>query len=131
MFVARRAGGWADTAVAAATSTRARYLITLVGAAVKSCYRRLKVAALFFVLARRLHFFMLVGPHPHSLSLGGPASPGFPPAPRSGRRRYIIFFCAARPSTSARAENNSPPARVPDVPSWMNGTSPWTAPSAS
>src|SRR5436309_2553006 len=135
MFVARRAGGWADTAVAAATSTRARYLITLVGAAVKSCYRRLKVAALcaraappFFysagappqrcraprngsglplALTRRpgfaglpsgaslgpqaLHYFMLVGPHPHSLSLGGPASPGFPPAPRSGRRRYIIL----------------------------------------
>src|SRR5207247_318730 len=53
-----------------------------------------------------LHYFMLVGPHPHSLSLGGPASPGFPPAPRSGRRRYIIFFCAARPTTSAKAENN-------------------------
>src|SRR5205823_4026894 len=32
-------------------------------------------------------FFLLAGPHPRSLSLGGPASPGFPPAPRSGRRR--------------------------------------------
>src|SRR5205823_10596761 len=34
-------------------------------------------------------FFMLAGPHPRSLSLGGPASPGFPPAPRSGRRRLL------------------------------------------
>src|SRR5947208_3058943 len=66
---------------------------------------------------------MLVGPHPHSLSLGGPASPGFPPAghptaaaglgtpaghphaaaalgtpaPRSGRRRYI-FLCSWGPT---------------------------------
>jgi hypothetical protein len=29
----------------------------------------------------------LVGPHPHELSLGGPASPGFAPPPLSGRRR--------------------------------------------
>src|SRR5438552_11280727 len=106
MFVARRAGGWADTAVAAATSTRARYLITLVGAAVKSCYRRLKVAALFFCARAAPHFFMLVGPHPHSLSLGGPGFAGLPSGglPQRGcrvggrgaslgRRRYI-FLCS-------------------------------------
>jgi hypothetical protein len=33
---------------------------------------------------------MRVGPHPHALSLAGPAAPGFPPAARSGRRRYLI-----------------------------------------
>src|SRR5438552_2331013 len=32
-------------------------------------------------------FLALAGPHPRSLSLGGAASPRFPPAPRSGRRR--------------------------------------------
>jgi dihydrolipoamide dehydrogenase len=31
---------------------------------------------------------MLVGPHPHSLALGGAAPPRFPPAPRAGRRRF-------------------------------------------
>src|SRR2546425_7534233 len=33
-------------------------------------------------------FLMLAGPDPRSLSLGGPAAPGFPPAPRSSRRRF-------------------------------------------
>jgi len=37
---------------------------------------------------RRLHFLVLAGPHPRSLSLGGAASRRFPPAPRSGRRRF-------------------------------------------
>jgi uncharacterized protein len=35
-------------------------------------------------------FSTLVGPHPHSLSLGGPASPGYPPAPR-GRCRTVFI----------------------------------------
>src|SRR5262245_42842711 len=34
---------------------------------------------------------MLAGPHPRSPSLGGPASPGFPPAPRSSRRRFLML----------------------------------------
>jgi tRNA pseudouridine38-40 synthase len=33
-----------------------------------------------------LHFSAPVGPHPHSLALGGAASPRFPAAPRAGRR---------------------------------------------
>ena len=32
-------------------------------------------------------FFLLAGPHPRSLALGGAAPPRFPPAPRAGRRR--------------------------------------------
>src|SRR5438093_645798 len=45
---------------------------------------------------------MLAGPHPHSLSLGGPASPGFPPAPRSGRRRSSYARGAPPPLALAR-----------------------------
>jgi len=35
-----------------------------------------------------MHFSVLAGPHPRSLSLGGVASRRFLPAPRSGRRRF-------------------------------------------
>src|SRR5205807_9935423 len=48
---------------------------------------------------------MLAGPHPRSLSLGGPASPGFPPAPRSGRGRLIE--CSRGP-TPARSHSAAP-----------------------
>ena len=39
---------------------------------------------------------MRLGPHPHALSLGGPASPGFAPPPRSGRRPLAIVGLGAR-----------------------------------
>src|SRR5438093_1674612 len=66
-----------------------------------------------------LLFLLLVGPHPHSLSLGGAALPRFPPAghpnavaalgtpvPRSGRGRYCcsrgpISFIVLDPTSSA------------------------------
>src|SRR5206468_1739945 len=48
------------------------------------------------------HFPMLAGPHPRSLSLGGPASPGFPPAPRSGRRRFSYARGAPPPLALTR-----------------------------
>ena len=37
-----------------------------------------------------IHVSVLAGPHHRSLSLGGPASPGYPPALGSGRRRSIF-----------------------------------------
>jgi hypothetical protein len=42
---------------------------------------------------------MRVGPYPHALSLAGPATPGVPPAARSGRRRCLWskeFFVAIK-----------------------------------
>src|SRR2546428_7142149 len=44
---------------------------------------------------------LLTGPHPRSLSLGGAASPRYPPAPRSGRRRV---HCSRGP-TPARSRS--------------------------
>ena len=35
-------------------------------------------------------YSLLAGPHPRSLSLGGAALRRFPPAPRSGRRRFSL-----------------------------------------
>ena len=66
---------------------------------------------------------MLAGPHPRSRSLGGRPAAGFPPAPRSGRRRfgYETFVGAPRriqsrtscgsnllPRTPKRCDRSSP-----------------------
>ena len=40
---------------------------------------------------------MLAGPHPRSLSLGGRPAAGFPPAPRSGRRRFVSVLAGPHP----------------------------------
>ena len=40
------------------------------------------------------HFSLRVGPHPHALSLAGAALRRFPPAARSGRRRFLLV-CAS------------------------------------
>src|SRR5262249_48838840 len=55
-----------------------------------------------------LHFSMLAGPHPRSLSLGVAASPRFPPAPRSRRRRYPRSFTARCEAPSCRPQRRLP-----------------------
>src|SRR5882672_10766772 len=47
-----------------------------------------------------LLFSLRVGPHPHALSLGGAASRRFPPAPRSGRRRFLFHPPVTAPSAA-------------------------------
>jgi len=47
---------------------------------------------------------MLAGPHPRSLSLGGATSWRFPPAPRSGRRRFDILRGDERRRSGDQAE---------------------------
>ena len=43
---------------------------------------------------------------------------------------YFLLLCRAC-EHEGQSQKQQPPAIVPDVPSWMNGTSPWTPPSAS